>query len=77
MSQSALGISRALSKKSTVAAMFLLEYVLRQVAKLSKTLQNEKLDLTSSLVEAILHTIDDALNPTANWVLALRDIRRR
>ena len=57
--------------------MFLLEYVLRQVAKLSKTLQNEKLDLTSSLVEAILHTIDDALNPTANWVLALRDIRRR
>jgi len=57
--------------------MFLLDYVLRQVAKLSKTLQTEKLDLTSSLVEATQHTIDDALNPAANWVLALRGIRRR
>ena len=34
----ALGISRALSKKSTITAMFLLDYVLHQVAKLSKTL---------------------------------------
>ena len=56
--------------------MFLLDYVLSQVAKLSKTLQIEKLDVTiiSSLVEATLHTIDDALTPAANWVLALRDI---
>lgn len=72
----ALGMYRALSKKSTIAAMFLLDYVLPQVAKLSKTLQTENLDLTiiSSLVEATLHTIDDALNPAANWVLVLQDI---
>ena len=25
-------------------------------------------------MEANLHTIDDALNPPANWVLALRNI---
>ena len=56
--------------------MFLLDYVLSLVAKLSKTLQIEKLDVTiiSSLVEATLRTIDDALTPAANWVLALRDI---
>jgi len=50
--------------------MFLLDYVLPQVEKLSKTLQTEKLDVTviSSLVEATLHSIDDALT---NWVLAL------
>ena len=42
----ALGISKALSKKSTISAMFLLDYVLPQVAKLSKTLQTEKLDVT-------------------------------
>lgn len=72
----ALGIDRALSKKSTIAAMFLLDYVLPQVAKLSKTLQTEKLGLTiiSSFVEATLHAIDDEFNPAANWVLPLRDI---
>jgi len=32
----ALGISKALSKKSTISAMFLLDYVLPQVTKLSK-----------------------------------------
>jgi len=42
----ALGISKALSKKSTISAMFLLDYVLPQVAKLSKTLQTEKLDVS-------------------------------
>lgn len=48
-----------------------------QVAKLSKTLQAEKLDLTiiSSLVDATLHTLDDALLPAANWVLELLDIK--
>ena len=53
--------------------MFLLDYVLPQVEKLSKTLQIEKLGITiiSLLVEATLHTIDDALTPAANWVLAL------
>ena len=42
----ALGISKALSSKSTVSAVYLLDYVLPQVVKLSKTLQSEKLDLT-------------------------------
>ena len=50
----ALGISKAQCKKSTVAAIFLLDYTLPQVAKLSKTLQSEKLNLTaiSGLVDA-------------------------
>ena len=73
----ALGISKALSKRSTVSALFLLNYALPQVAKLSKTLQAEKLDLTiiSSLVDATLHTLDDALLPAANWVQELLDIK--
>lgn len=43
------------------------------MAKLSRTLQTEDLDLSivSSLVEATLHTLDDALLPAANWVLEL------
>jgi len=55
--------------------MFLQDYVLPQVAKLSKTLQTEKLDVAviSSLVEATLYSTDDALTPATNWVLALRD----
>ena len=71
----ALGISKALCKKSSIAAIYLLDYVLPQVAKLSKTLQAEKLDLTvvSALVESVLHSLDDALLPTANWVLELID----
>jgi len=71
----ALEISKALSKKSTISAMFLLDYVLPQVVKLSKTLQTENLGVTviSSLVEAPLHSIDDALSPTTNWVMALQD----
>ena len=71
----ALGISKALSSKSTISDEYLLDYVLPQVAKLSKTLQSEKLDLTviSSLVEASLYSLDDALSPAANWVLELQD----
>ena len=73
----ALGISKALSSKSTISAVYLLNYILPQVAKLSKTLQSEKLDLTviSSLVEATLYTLDDALSPAANWVLELEDMK--
>lgn len=37
----ALGISRALCKPSTVAAMYLLDYALPQVGKLSRALQTE------------------------------------
>ena len=48
---------------------------LPQVAKLSKTLQTENLDLSiiSSLVDATLHMLDDAVLPAANWVLELLD----
>ena len=71
----ALGLSKALCKQSTIAAIYLLDYVLPQVAKLSKTLQTEKLDLTiiSSLVDATLHTLDDAMLAAASWVLELLD----
>ena len=43
----ALGISKAMCKPSTVCAMYLLNYALRQVAMLSKCLQAEKIDLTA------------------------------
>ena len=73
----ALGISKALSSKSTVSAVYVLDYVLPQVAKLSKTLQSEKLDLTliSSLVEATLYSLGNALSPAANWILELQDMK--
>ena len=69
----ALGLSKALSKKETTAATFLLDYTLPQVAKLNKTLQTGHLDLSivSSLVDATLHTLEDAITPAANWVLEL------
>ena len=62
------GLSKALSRKSTVIAMYLLDFILPQVAKLSKCLQTEKLNFTaiSSLVDSTLLTLDDALLPAAN-----------
>ena len=42
----ALGIKKALCKKSTIAAIYLLDYVLPQVAKLSRALQTKNLDLS-------------------------------
>ena len=73
----ALGLSKALSRKSTVIAMYLLDFVLPQVAKLSKCLQTEMVDLTaiSGLVDSTLLTLDDVLLPAANWVLELLDAR--
>ena len=67
----ALGLSKALSKWKTTAAISLLDYTLPEVAKLSKTLQTEHLDLSiiPSLVDATLHTLSDAVLPAANWVL--------
>ena len=55
--------------------MYLLDYVLLQVEKLSKTLKSEKLDLTviSSLVSVC--SLDNCLSPAANWVLELQDIK--
>ena len=74
----ALGLSKALSRKSTVIAMYLLDFVLPQVAKLSKCLETEKLDLTAisaGLVDSTLLTLDDALLPASNWVWQLLDAR--
>ena len=73
----ALGISKALCKKLTVAAIFLLDYTLPHVAKLSKTMQAENLDLTAiaDLVDATLHVLDDAMLPATNWVLEFLDER--
>ena len=57
--------------------MYLLDFALPQVAKLSKCLQTEKLNLTaiSSLVDATVHTLDDILLPAANLVLELLDAK--
>ena len=71
----ALGISKVLCKQSSVSAIYLLDYILPQVAKLSKGLQTVKLDLAvvSGLVESTLYSLGDALLPEANWVLELLD----
>lgn len=73
----ALGISKAMCKSSIVCAMYLLDYALPQVAKLSKCLQAEKIDLTAvaPLVDATLYTLDDATLPAADWVLELLDAK--
>ena len=49
------------------------DYILPQVAKLSKTLQAKKLEITavSVLVDSVLHSLDDAMLPAANWMLDL------
>ena len=63
----ALGISRALCRPSTVSAIYLLDYVLPQVAKLTRALQAERIDLTAitPLVDATLNTLDDVTLPAA------------
>ena len=57
--------------------MYLLDYILSQVVKLSRALQTKKLDLSliSSLVDATLNSLDGAILPSANWVLQLQDAR--
>ena len=57
--------------------MYLLDYILPQVAKLSHALQTNHLDLSliSSLVDATLNSLDDAILPSANWVLEVQDAR--
>ena len=61
----ALGLSKALSSHSTIAAMYLLDYILPQVAKLSRALQTKHQDLSliSSLEDSILL---DAIKLSAN-----------
>ena len=52
----ALGLSKILTRSSTLFTIYLLYFVLPQVSKLSKCLQFQQLDLTiiSSLVDVIL-----------------------
>ena len=55
----ALGlISKALSSHSTIEAMYLLDYILPQVAMISRALQTKQLDLSliSSLEDATIFT---------------------
>ena len=75
----ALGLSKALSNHSTIAAMYLLDYIIPQVAKFSLALQTKHLDLSliSSLVDATFNSLDDAILPSANWVLQLQDAREK
>ncbi len=69
-------LGKALSSHSTIAAMYLLDYIL-QVAKLSRAFQTKHLDLSlnSNLVDATHNSLDDAILPSANWVLLLQDAR--
>ena len=69
----ALGLYKALSKFTTIAAIYLLDYTLPLVAKLSKSLQTKQLDLSMiySLVDTVPHALDDAITPAAYWVLEL------
>ena len=71
----ALGLYKALSKFTIIAAIYLLDYTLLLVAKLSKSLQTKQLDwsMISSLVDAVLHTLDDAITLAAYWFLELLD----
>ena len=58
-------------------AIYLLDFVLPQVSKLSKSLQTGNLDLfvISGIVDATLHTLEDAILSAANWVLQLLYIK--
>ena len=62
-----LKLSRARCKPSTVSTMYLLDYALPQVAKLSRALQAERIDLTAiiPLVDATLNKLDDVTLPVA------------
>ena len=74
----ALGLSKALFSHSTIAAMYLLDYILPQVAKLSRALQTKHLDfsLISSLVDATLNSLDDAILPSENWSILVNPLNK-
>ena len=57
--------------------MYLVDYIPSQVAKLSRTIQTKYLDLflIFSLMDATLNSLDDAILPSASWVLQLQDAR--
>ena len=63
----ALGLSKVFSNHSTMAAMYLLDYIPPQVVKLSRSLQSKHLDLLtliSCLVNDTLNSLDDAILPS-------------
>ena len=72
-----LGLSKALSSHSTIAAMYLLDYILLHVTKHSHALQTKHLDLSliSSLVDVILNSLD-AILPLQIGFTATRCKRR-
>ena len=65
----------ALSKFNTIAAIFLLDYTLPQVTKCSKTLRTKQTDLSkiSSIVDAVLASLNDVTTQAGQWVLKLLD----
>ena len=71
----ALRLKKILCKKSTVTAIYLLDYMLPQLAKLSRALQTENLDLSVlfHLLDATLSSLNDTLLPAENWVLELKE----
>ena len=59
-----------------IFTIYLLDFVLLQVSKLSKCLQShQNLDLTtiSSLVDSTLHTVDEIFQSAANWLLEVME----
>ena len=67
----ALGINKVLCKFSMIAALILLDYTLTNAANLSKALQAKHLDLTliSTLFDATLESLDDAILPVVTGSL--------
>ena len=65
----ALGLYKALSKFTTIAAIYLLDYTSPLVAKLSKSLQTKQLHLSmsSSLVDAVL----SSMQFSTHWMMPL------
>ena len=75
----ALEINKVLFKALTVSTIHLLDYALPQVAKLSRSLQVEKTDLTAiaPLFDITLNTLDDAycLWQTGYWNCSIQRSR--
>ena len=67
----ALGLYNALSKFPTIAAIYLLDYTLPLMAKLSQSLQTKSLDLSNTSSLVVRHALDNAITPAAYWVLEL------
>ena len=57
--------------------MYVLDYILPQVAKLIPDLLSKHPDLSiiSGYVDSTLNSLDGAILPSVNWVLQLQDAR--